>query len=98
MPLVSNDLINEDYEYKTKSFFIIYKNNINSIKLKFEPYSDGNSIYYSLGIVRNGYDPIPIANLIYEDDEQFNSWFLKYNYDSKVISSGGVIRSKLSCF
>lgn len=88
IPLVSDGLINDGCEYTVKSFFIIYKNNITPIKLKFEPYSSGNSIYYSLEIVRDGSDPLPIANLTYEVNEPFEPWFLKYNYDSKVISSG----------
>ncbi|KKF38516.1 MULTISPECIES: hypothetical protein [Hafniaceae] len=88
IPLVSDALINEGCEYTVKSFSIIYKNNKTPIELKFEPYKIGNSIYYSLKIVRDGSDLLPIANLTYEVDELFEPWFLKYNYDSKVISSG----------
>lgn len=88
MPLISGDLINKDYSYKAKSFFILYENKINSFKLIFEPYSDGDSIYYSLDIVRNGSDLIPIAKLTYEDNEPFKSWFLNYTCVSDVISSG----------
>ena len=88
IPLVSEGLINEDCEYKAKSFSILYENHKDPIELKFEPYSDGNSIYYSLDIVRKGSDHFSIANLTYDVNEQFAPWFLNYKYYSKVISSG----------
>lgn len=82
----------EVYEYKAKSFSIVYERDIIKFILKFTPDKNNNSISYSLEMVRNTNEPIPVATLTYKENASSNSWFI----DNELLKNSSITSGDLN--